>query len=128
MMLRGNGGVKEVVGRTRVNEGVDQGSQKKIRSKRDHKGVQIVKSRCIESWLHRCTSEFNTVLSQCRDKRTAHRFFDSMLDLALEVLSVMVAEQPLAAEEVTFQQSFTTCLPFPQKRHRFWSKQRWCFC
>ena len=31
-------------------------------------------------------------LSQCRDRRTAHGFFDSKLDLASEVLAVMVAE------------------------------------
>ena len=61
--------------------------QNKVRGNRDYKGVQIVKSGCIESWLHRCTSEFNAVLSWCGDKRTAHRFFDSKLDLASEVLS-----------------------------------------
>ena len=88
----------------------------------DHKGVWIVKSRCIESWLCQCTSEFNAVLRQCRDKRTAHGFFDSKLDMASEVLSMMVAEQPLAVEDVVFEQSFTTCPPFPQKRHMFWSK------
>ena len=92
-MLRGNGGVEEAVGRTRVNEGADWGSQEETRGQRDHKGVQIVKSRCIELWLHRCTGEFNTVLSQCGDKRTAHRFFDSELDLASEVLSMMVVAQ-----------------------------------
>ena len=62
-------------GGTRVNEGADRGSQKEIRGNRDHKGVWVVKSRCIELWLCRCTSEFNTVLSQCEDKRTAHGFF-----------------------------------------------------
>ena len=64
-MLRGNGGVKEAVGGTGVNEGTDWGSWKEIRGNRDHKGVWVVKSRCIELWLCRCTSEFNTVLSQC---------------------------------------------------------------
>ena len=122
LMLRGNGGVKEAVSGTRVNEGVDQNSQKEIGGNRDCKGVQVVKSRWVESWLCWCTSEFNAVLSWCRDKRTAHGFSDSEPDLALEVLSMMVVEQPLAAEEVAFEQSFTTCLPFSQKRHRFWSK------
>ena len=39
-----------------------------------------------------------------------------------------VAERPLAAEDVALEQSFTTCPPLPQKRHRFWSKQRWRSC
>ena len=41
---------------------------------------------------------------------------------------MMVAEQPLAAEDVALKQSFTTCPPLPQKRHRFWSKRRWYSC
>ena len=121
-MLRGNGGVEETVSGTGVNEGVDQSSQKEIRGNGDCKGVCVVKSGCIETWLHWCTSELNTVLSQCRDKRTAHGFFDSKPDLASEVLSMMVAGRPLAVEDIAFEQSFTTCLPFPQKRHRF------CLC
>ena len=40
----------------------------------DCKGVRIVKSGCIELWLHRCTGEFNAVLSQCGVKRTATDF------------------------------------------------------
>ena len=128
MVSRSDRGVEETMSGTGVYEGAYQSIWNMVRGDGDCKGVWIVKSGCVESWLHRCTSEFNAVLSQHGVKRTAHGFFDSKPDLALEVLSVMVAEQPLAAEEVTFQQSFTTCLPFPQKRHRFWSKQRWCFC
>ena len=116
-MLRSNRGVKEAVSGTRVYEGMARSSWNKIGGNRDCKGVWVVKSRCIELWLCRCTSEFNTVLSQCGDKRTAYRFFDSKLDLALEVLSMTVVEQPLAAEDVTLEQSFATCPPFPQKRH-----------
>ena len=110
---------------TRVYEGTDWSSQKQIRGNGDCKGVQVVKSRCVELWLHRCTSEFNTILSECRNKRTAHGFFDSEPDLVLEVLSITVVEQPLAAEDITLEQYFITCPPFPQKRHRFWSKQCW---
>ena len=62
-MLRGNGGVEETVGGSRVNEGADWDGWKEIRGNGDHKGVCVVKSRCIELWLCRCTSEFNTVLS-----------------------------------------------------------------
>ena len=127
-MLRGNGSVKEAVSGTGVDEGADWSGQKEIRGNGDCKGVWVVKSRFIESWLHRCTSEFNAVLSWCRDKRTAHGFFDSKPDLALEVLSVTVGEQPLAVEEVAFEQSFTTGLPFLQKRHRFWLKWCWHSC
>ena len=39
-----------------------------------------------------------------------------------------VAQRPLAAEDVALEQSFTTCPPLPQKRHRFWSKRRWHSC
>ena len=74
--------------------------QNKVKGNGDCKGVWIVKSRCIESWLHRCTGEFNAVLSRCGVKRTAHRLFDSKPDLASEVLSMTVAERPLAAEDV----------------------------
>ena len=77
---------------------------------RDCKGVWIVKSRCVELCLHRCTSEFNAVLSWCRVKRTAHGFFDSEPDLASEVLSMTVAERPLAAEDIALEQSFATNL------------------
>ena len=127
-MLRSNGDVKEAVSGTGVYEGTDWSSQNKIRGNGDCKGVWVVKSRCIELWLHWCTGEFNAVLSWCRDKRTAHGFFDSKLGLALEVLSMMVVEQPLAAEDITLEQSFTTCPPFPQKRHRFWLKWHWHSC
>ena len=99
-MFRSDGGVKEAVSGTRVYEGTDRSIWSKVRGNRDCKGVWVVKSRCIESWLHRCTGEFNTVLSWCRDKRTAHGFFDSKPGLALEVLSMMVAELPLAVEDV----------------------------
>ena len=91
-MLRSIGGVEEAVSGTGVYEGTDWSSWNKIGGNRDCKGVQVVKSGCIELWLHRYTGEFNTVLSWCRDKRTAYGFFDSEPDLASEVLSVMVAE------------------------------------
>ena len=107
---------------------MDQSIRNKARGNRDHKGVWIVKSGCVESWLCRCTGEFNTVLSWCRVKRTAHGFFDSEPNLALEVLSMTVVEQPLAAEDVALEQSFATCPPLLQKRHRFWSKWRWHSC
>ena len=87
-----------------------------------------VKSGCIEPWLHRCTGEFNAVLSWCKDKRIAHEFFDSELDLALGVLSMTVVEQPLAVEDIALEQSFTTCPPSPQKRDRFWLKCCWHSC
>ena len=123
-----DGGVEEAVSRTGVDEGTDQSIWNEIGGNGDCKGVQIVKSRCIESWLCRCTGEFNAVLSQCGVKRTADGFFDSEPDLALEVLSMMVAEWPLAAEVITLEQSFTTCPPFLQKRHRFWLKWHWRSC
>ena len=113
---------------TGVYEGADRSIWNKVRGNGEQKGVQIVKSRSSELWLHRCTGEFNAVLSWCRDKRTAHRFFDSEPDLASEVLSMMVVERPLAAEDIALEQSFATHLPLPQKRHRFWSKQHWCSC
>ena len=119
LMFRSDRGVKEAMSGTRVYEGVHQSIQNKVRGNRDHKGVWIVKSGCIESWLHRCTSDFNAVLSQCGVKRTAHGFFDCEPDSALEVLSMMVAERPLAAEDIALEQSFATCLPLPQKRHGF---------
>ena len=87
LMFRSNRSVQEAVSGTGVYEGMDWRIQNKVRGNRDYKGVQIVKSGCIESWLHRCTSESNAVLSWCGDQRTAHRFFDSKLDLASEVLS-----------------------------------------
>ena len=77
---------------TGVYEGVDRSIWNMVRGNGDCKGVQIVKSGCVESWLHRCTGEFNAVLSQCKVKRTAHGFFDSEPDLALEVLSMTVVE------------------------------------
>ena len=81
-MFRSDGGVEEAMSGTRVYEGTDWSIQNKVGGNGDCKGVQIVKSGCVESWLHRCTGEFNTVLSWCRVKRTAHGFFDSELDLA----------------------------------------------
>ena len=128
LIFSSDGGVKEAMSGTGVYEGTDQSIQNKVRGNGDCKGVQIVKSGCVESWLRRCTSEFNAVLSQCGVKRTAHRFFDSKLDLASEGLSVTVAERPLAAEDVALEQSFATCPPLPQKRHRFWSKWHWYSC
>ena len=106
---------------TGVYEAADRSIRNMVGGNGDCKGVQIVKSRCVESWLHRCTGEFNAVLSQCGVKRTAHGFFDSKPDLALEVLSMTV-------EDVALEQSFATCLPLPQKRHRFWSKWCWRSC
>ena len=91
-MFRSDRGVEEAVSGTRVYEGMDQSIWNKIRGNGDCKGVQVIKSGCIELWLYRCTSEFNEVLSQCGVKRTADGFFDSEPDLALEVLSMMVAE------------------------------------
>ena len=91
-MFRSDRGVKEAVSGTGVYEGMDQSIWNKIGGNGDCKGVHIVKSRCVESWLCRCTSEFNAVLSQCGVKRTAHGFFDSEPDLASEVLSMMVVE------------------------------------
>ena len=113
---------------TRVYEGVDRSIWNMVGGNRDCKGVCIVKSRCIELWLGRCTGEFNPVLSRCGVKRTAHGFFDSEPDLASDVLPMMVAERPLAAEDVVLEQSFATSPPLPQKRHRFWLKQRWRSC
>ena len=34
----------------------------------------------------------------------------------------------MAAEDVTLEQSFATCPPLLQKRHRFWLKWRWHSC
>ena len=118
-MFRSDRGIDEAMSGTGVYEGTDQSIQSKVRGNGDCKGVRIVKSGCVESWLCRCTGEFNAVLSRCGDKRTAHSFFDSEPDLASEVLSMTVVEQPLAAEDIALEQSFATCLPFPQKRHRF---------
>ena len=128
VVFRSDGGVKETMSGTGVNEGADQSIQNKVRGNGDHKEVRIVKSGCIESWLCRCTGEFNTVLSWCGVKRTAHSFFDSEPVLASEVLSVMAAERPLAAEDVILEQSFATCPPLLQKRHRFWPKWHWRSC
>ena len=102
-MLRSNRGVEEAVSGTGVYEGMDRSIQNKVGGNGDCKGVWVVKSRSIESWLYRCTSEFNAVHSRCRDKRTAHGFFDSKPDLASEILSVTVAERPLAVEDVTLE-------------------------
>ena len=109
MVFRSDGGVKETMSGTRVYEGADWSIRNMVGGNGDCKGVWIVKSRCVESWLCRCTGEFNAVLSQCGVKRTAHGFFDSELDLALEVLSMTVVEQPLAVEDITLEQYFTTC-------------------
>ena len=122
MLFRSDGGVKEAMSGTGVYEGADRSIWNMVRGNGGCKGVWIVKSGCVESWLRRCTGEFNAVLSRCGVKRTAHGFFDSKLDLTLEVLSVMVAE------DVTLEKYFATCPPLPQKRHRFWSKWRWCSC
>ena len=92
VVFRSDRGVEETMSGTGVYECADRGIQNKVRGNGDCKGVWVVKSRCIELWLRRCTGEFNAVLSRCGDKRTAHEFFDSELDLALEVLSVMVVE------------------------------------
>ena len=89
-MLRGNGGVEETVSGTGVNEGMDQGCWKEIKGNGDCKRVWVVKSRCVESWLRRCTSEFNTVLSWCRDKRTAHGFFDSELYFFIVIFCIFI--------------------------------------
>ena len=51
--------------------------------------------------------------------RTAHKFFDSMLDLALEFLSVAVAVWALAVAEDALEHSLVMCLVFLQKRQRF---------
>ena len=68
-------------------------------------------------------SEFNAVLNWHRVLRTAHGFFDSVPDLALKLLFMVVAEQALAAEEDIFGHSLVMCLVFPQKRQRFCLKQ-----
>ena len=114
-MFRSDGGVEEAMSGARVYEGMDWSIWNKVRGNGDCKGVWVVKSRCIESWLCRCTGEFNAVLSWCRVKRTAHGFFDSEPDLASEVLFVTVVEHPLAAEDVALEESFATYLPLPQK-------------
>ena len=74
-------------------------------------------------WLHGCTGEFNTVLNQCRVLRTAHGVFDSVLDLASELLSMAEVEQALAAEDVTLEHSLAMCPVLLQNRQRFCSKQ-----
>ena len=91
-MFSSDGHVKGAMSGTRVYEGMDWSIQNKVGGNGDCKGVWIVKSRCVELWLHRCTGEFDAVLSRCGVKRTAHRLFDSKPDLALEVLSMTVAE------------------------------------
>ena len=92
MVFRSDGGVEEAMSGTGVYEGTDWSIWNKVGGNGDRKGVWIVKSGCIESWLHRCTGEFNAVLSWCGVKRTAHGFFDSEPDLASEVLSMTVVE------------------------------------
>ena len=42
--------------------------------------------------------------------RTAHGFFDSMLDLASEFLSMVVAEWALEVEEDALEHSLAMCL------------------
>ena len=59
----------------------------------------------------------------CRVLRTAHGFFDSMPDLALELLSVAVVEQALAVEEVALEHSLLMCPVLLQNRQRFCLKQ-----
>ena len=39
-----------------------------------------------------------------------------------------VAERPLAVEDIALEQSFATCPPFLQKRHRFRLKWHWHSC
>ena len=98
---------------------MDVSGWKEVIDKGNHEGIRIVKSRCVYSWLLWCTSEFNAVLSWCRVLRTAHGFFDSMPDLALKLLSMVVAEQALVAEEDAFEHSLAMCLVFLQKRQRY---------
>ena len=92
IVFRSDRGVEETMSGTRVYEGADWSIQNKVGGNGDHKGVQIVKSGCVELWLHRCTGEFNAVLSWCGVKWTAHGFFDSEPDLASDMLSMTVAE------------------------------------
>ena len=54
--------------------------------------------------------------------RTAHGFFDSVPDLASELLSVVEAEQALVVEDVTLEHSLAMCPVLPQNRQRFCSK------
>ena len=56
--------------------------------------------------------------------RTAHRFFDSVPDLASEFLFVVEAEWALVAEEVTLEHSLAMCPVLLQNRPRFCLK--WC--
>ena len=54
--------------------------------------------------------------------RTAHGFCDSVLDLALELLSVVEVEWALAVEDVALEHSLAMCPVLPQNRQRFYSK------
>ena len=49
-----------------------------------------------------------------------------MPDLALELLSVVEAEQALAAEDIALEHSLVMCPVLLQNRQRFCSK--WCCC
>ena len=51
--------------------------------------------------------------------RTAHGFFDSVPDLASELLSVAEAEWALAAAEVALERSLVMCPVLLQNRQRF---------
>ena len=51
--------------------------------------------------------------------RTAHGFFDSVLDLVLELLSMAEVEWALAAAEVALEHSLAMCPVLPQNRQRF---------
>ena len=56
--------------------------------------------------------------------RTAQGFFDSMPDLASELLSMAEVEQALAAAEVALEHSLAMCPVLLQNRQRFFSKGR----
>ena len=58
--------------------------------------------------------------------RTAYGFFDSVLDLASEFLSMVEVEQALVVEEIALEHSLAMCPVLPQNRQRFCLKQ--CCC
>ena len=51
--------------------------------------------------------------------RTAHGFFDSVLDLALEFLFMAEVEWALVAEDIALEHSLAMCPVLPQNRQRF---------
>ena len=55
--------------------------------------------------------------------RTAHGFFDSVLDLVLELLSMVEAEQALVVEDIALEHSLVMCPVLLQNRQRFCLKQ-----